>query len=64
MCEYVWVYRGRYGHVWVCKSGQVENQKLVKVENCKSGKAGFQKSTKLIIFWKSGKLEKWKVGKF
>ena len=35
MCGYVWVYRGFYGHVWVCKSRQVENLKNVKGKNWK-----------------------------
>ena len=35
MRGYVWVYRGFNGHVWVCKSGQVENKKIVKGENWK-----------------------------
>ena len=37
MYRYLWVYRDMYGYVWVCKSGQVENWKIVKVKNWKSG---------------------------
>ena len=56
---------------WVCKRGQVENQKIVKVETQKSGKVGIWKSRKLVFFGKvknrklenckSGKLEKWEL---
>ena len=76
MCEYVWVYRGMYGHVWVCKSGQVENQKIVNVENWKRKnwkiikveKQDIGKEQNLSYFgkvenWRSGKLENFKSGK-
>ena len=37
MNGYIWVNRGLYGYVWECKSGQVENWKIVKVKNWISG---------------------------
>ena len=37
MCRYLWVYRGKNGYVWVCKSRQVENWKIVTVKKWKSG---------------------------